>query len=131
MSAGTYPTVWRPPALFGSRTRQRIAVFCAVAYVVWSLTDLNIDVDRMLAGFPRALNMLARMIPPDFGRWALLLDGMIESLQMALAATLAGALLSVPLGLAAARNLAPKPVYMIARGFIVLGRTKSSSPYSA
>lgn len=123
MSAGTYPTVWRPPALFGSRARQRIAVFCGFAYLVWSMFDLNVDVDRMLAGFPRALNMLVRMFPPDFGRWALLLDGMVESLQMALAATLAGALLAVPLGLAAARNLAPRPVYLVARGFIVLGRT--------
>ena len=77
----------------------------------------------MLAGFPRAWNMLMRMIPPDFGRWQLLATGMIESVQMALAATLVGALLSVPLGLAAARNLAPRPIYLAARAFIVLGRT--------
>ena len=123
MSAATYPTAWRPPPWFGSLARQRIAIFAAAAYLVWSLFDLRVDVDRMLAGFPRALNMLGRMIPPDFGRWALLLDGMLESLQMALAATLAGAFLAVPLGLAAARNLAPRPVYAVARGVIVLGRT--------
>jgi phosphonate transport system permease protein len=123
VSTAAYPTSWRPPPAFGSRTRQRLVVLGAAAYLVWSLTDLNINVDRMLAGVPRALNMLARMIPPDFGRWALLLDGMLESLQMALAATLAGALLAVPLGLAAARNLAPKAVYAAARGLIVLGRT--------
>ena len=81
------------------------------------------DVDRVLAGFPRALDILARMIPPDFARWQLLVDGMLESVQMAVAATLAGVLLSVPLGIAAARNLAPQPVYLFARGFIVLGRT--------
>ena len=63
------------------------------------------------------------MVPPDFGRWELLLTGMLESVQMALAATLAGVLLSVPLGLAAARNLAPRAVYLAARGLIVLGRT--------
>jgi phosphonate transport system permease protein len=103
--------------------RQRLALIAALAYVVWSLADLDIDLDRMLAGFPRAWNMLMRMIPPDFGRWQLLATGMIESLQMALAATLVGALLSVPLGLAAARNLAPRPIYLAARAFIVLGRT--------
>ena len=53
----------------------------------------------------------------------LLTTGMLESVQMALAATLAGLILSVPLGIAAARNLAPRPVYMAARGFIVAGRT--------
>ena len=118
-----YPTVWRAPPLFGSRTKQRLVLSGFAVYLVWSVSDLNVDVERMLAGFPRALDMLARMIPPDFARWPLLLNGMVESLQMALAATLAGLLLSVPLGIAASRNLAPRPIYLAARGFIVVGRT--------
>ena len=122
-TAAPYPTTWRPPALFGSRMRQHLAFFGLIAYLVWSVSDLNVDVARMLAGFPRALDMLARMIPPDFTRWQLLSTGMIESVQMALAATLAGVVLSVPLGIAAARNLAPRPLYLAARGCIVLGRT--------
>ena len=48
---------------------------------------------------------------------------MVESLQMAFAATLVGVVLSVPLGIAAARNLAPRIVYLAARGLIVVGRT--------
>lgn len=122
-TTAVYPTTWRAPALFGSRMRSRLALFGLAAYLVWSVSDLNIDVARMLAGFPRALDMLARMIPPDFTRWELLTTGMVESVQMALAATLAGLVLSIPLGIAAARNLAPRPVYLAARGFIVLGRT--------
>jgi phosphonate transport system permease protein len=122
-TAAAHPTTWGPPALFGSRLRQRLALFGLAAYLVWSVSDLNIDVARMLAGFPRALDMLARMIPPDFTRWELLTAGMVESVQMALAATLAGLVLSIPLGIAAARNLAPRPVYLAARGFIVVGRT--------
>jgi len=118
-----YPTVWRAPPFFGSRTQQRLVLAGFAVYLVWSVSDLNVDVERMLAGFPRALDMLARMIPPDFARWPLLLNGMVESLQMALAATLAGLLLSVPLGIAASRNLAPRPIYLAARGFIVVGRT--------
>ena len=123
MSARVYPLVWRAPPLFGSRLRQQLALWGAAAYLIWSITDLEVDVDRMLAGFPRAWDMAARMFPPDFMRWQLLLDGMVESVQMALAATLAGIVLSIPLGLAGARNLAPKPVYFAARGLIVLGRT--------
>lgn len=123
MSTAAYPSVWHPPAWFGSRSRQRLAIAAGIAYLVWSISDLHIDVDRVLAGFPRAWDIFVRMLPPDFGRWQLLLNGMLESLQMALAATLAGALLSIPLGLAAARNLAPRVVYLAARGLIVLGRT--------
>lgn len=122
-AATSYPTVWQAPPLFGSLLRQRLAAAGLIAYLVWAVSDLDVDVDRVLAGFPRALDILARMIPPDFSRWQLLTTGMLESVQMALAATLAGIFLSVPLGIAAARNLAPRPIYLAARGFIVAGRT--------
>jgi len=123
VTAAVYGTTWHPPPLFGSRLRQRLAVIGVAAYLVWAVTDLDIDYDRVLAGFGRAADIFARMFPPDFGRWQLLLDGMVESVQIAFAATLLGAVLSIPLGLAAARNLAPRAIYALARGSIVLGRT--------
>lgn len=120
---GGYPVRWRPPSFFGSRARARVALLLALAYVAWAVHGLHIDVERVIAGVPRAINLFARMIPPDFGRWELLLRGMAESLQMAFAATFAGVILSVPLGIAAARNLSPRPIYLAARAFIVVGRT--------
>jgi phosphonate transport system permease protein len=124
MSSTAYPSHWRPPpAFFGSRRNYWLFMAGVAAYFVWSLSTLNVNVERMLAGIPRAWDILARMMPPDFSRTQLLINGMLESLQMALAATLLGALLSIPLGIAAARNLAPRPVYLAARGFIVVGRT--------
>ena len=123
MSGSAYPTVWRAPSFFGTRARQQAVVIAALAYLIWSVSTLHIDARRALAGFGRAADLFARMIPPDFSRWELLLKGMTESLQMALAATLAGVLLSIPLGIAAARNLAPRPVYLAARALIVAGRT--------
>lgn len=123
MSAAAHPTAWRPPSFFGTRARQRLVLVGALVYLVVSVASLNIDANRALAGFGRALDLLARMLPPSFSRSELLIKGMAESLQMAFAATLAGIVLSVPLGLAAARNLAPRPVYVAARAFIVVGRT--------
>lgn len=123
MSTAATPTRWRPPPFFGTRARQNLVWALAVGYFVWSIATLNVDANRALAGFGRALDLFARMIPPDFMRWELLLKGMVESLQMAIASTLIGVVLSVPLGIAAARNLAPKPVYVAARGLIVAGRT--------
>ncbi len=124
MSAGAAaPATWRPPPFFGTRTRQNAAWLCAAAYLAWSLSTLNVDGHRVLAGFGRALDIFARMVPPDFSRWELLVKGMTESLQMAFAATLAGIAFSIPLGIAAAKNLAPRPVYLAARGVIVVGRT--------
>lgn len=118
-----YPTRWRPPPWFGSRLRQNFALLLALAYCVWAVSGLNVDANRALAGFGRAVELLARMFPPDFSRGPLLLKGMLESVQMAIAATFAGVLLSVPLGIAAASNLAPRPLYLAARGVIVVGRT--------
>ena len=48
---------------------------------------------------------------------------MIESLQIAIIATVVGVLLSLPLGLAAARNLSPLPLAWTARALIALFRT--------
>lgn len=121
--SSTAPENWRAPSIFGSPGR-RLAFWALVgAYLVWSLSTLNIDTARVLAGLPRAWMILERMMPPDFSRWQILLSGMLESVQIAIAATIAGAVLSVPLGIAAAANLAPRPVYLAARGIIVTGRT--------
>jgi phosphonate transport system permease protein len=123
MNGAAHPASWRPPPFFATRTRQNLVLLAALAYLVWAVGSLNIDTQRALAGFGRAWDLLARMFPPDFARHQLLVKGMVESLQMAFAATLVGLVLGIPLGIAAASNLAPKPVYAAARAFIVVGRT--------
>jgi phosphonate transport system permease protein len=95
----------------------------ACAYVLWSTSTLEIDWNRVTKGIPRALNMFARMVPPDFSRWDLLVRGVLESLQMALAASFIGMLIAIPLGLCGAGNLVPRPVYLVARSLIILSRT--------
>ena len=102
--------------------RNGLAV-CVVIYLVWSIISLDINWGRILAGMPRAANMLARMIPPDYSRWELLLKGILESVQMALVASVFGMLLAVPIGICASGNIVPKPVYLAARAFIILSRT--------
>jgi phosphonate transport system permease protein len=85
--------------------------------------SLEIDWARAARGLPRAGDMLARMFPPNFERWELLSRELLVSVQMALAASFFGMILAVPLGLCAASNLAPRPVYLVARFIIVLSRT--------
>ena len=123
MSIAAHPDTWRPPPFLGTRRRRNLALLLAVAYCAWAVAGLNVDPQRAMAGLGRAWDLLARMFPPDFARWPLLLKGLAESLQMAFAATLVGVVLAVPLGIAAARNLAAKPVYLAARAVIVVGRS--------
>jgi phosphonate transport system permease protein len=65
-------------------------VVLAIGYICWSIISLDIDWGRIIIGFPRALNIVARMIPPDYSRWELLLRGVLESVQMALVASFFG-----------------------------------------
>ncbi len=115
--------VWRPPKFIRNPAYRYGLNFAILAYVVWSLGTLEVDWGRIIQGFPRAGDILVRMFPPNFSRWELLVRGLLESVQMAFAASFFGMLLAIPLGLCAAINLVPKPVYLVARAILSLSRT--------
>ncbi len=114
---------WQPPAMIESPVLRYGLLALAIAYLVWSLGALEVDWARTSQGWERASRIFSRMFPPDFSRWNLLLKGITESLEMALAASFIGMILAIPLGLCAASNIAPRPVYLVARGILVLTRT--------
>lgn len=123
MSSPVYPESWRPPKFIPNPIARYGLLLAVVAYLIWSLSALDIDWHRVEQGIFRAGNMFSRMVPPDFSRWELLARGLLESVQMALAASFIGMLLAIPLGICAAVNLVPKPIYYMARGMLVLSRT--------
>ncbi|MDP6830854.1 MAG: phosphonate ABC transporter, permease protein PhnE [Alphaproteobacteria bacterium] len=122
-TATVYPTTWKRPSLIANPLAQRAVVAAVVLYILWAVGSLEVDWQRVIQGFDRAGKLFGRMFPPDFSRWELLLKGIGESLQMAFAASFFGMALAIPVGLCAARNLAPRPVYLLARGIIVITRT--------
>jgi phosphonate transport system permease protein len=103
----------------------RIGLTMLALYVVYASTILDITWARFLTGLEQGSRFLSRMFPPNMAadKLALLYSGMSESLQIAIIATAMGVLLSLPLGLAAARNLAPPPLAWASRGLIVAFRT--------
>lgn len=103
----------------------RIGALALVAYVLYAATILDITWARFLVGLEHGSRFISRMFPPDFSadKLQLLYSGMVESLQIAILATVFGTLISLPLGIAAARNLSPAPVAWTARTFIVIART--------
>jgi phosphonate ABC transporter permease subunit PhnE len=103
----------------------RIACIALALYVVYACSILDISRERLVAGFGHGARFVSRMFPPNFAhdKLELLYGGMIESLQIAIIATTVGVLLSLPLGLSAARNLSPLPLAWAARAIIVLFRT--------
>ena len=103
----------------------RIGLAALAVYAVYAAQILDITWARFLVGLDHGAKFLDRMFPPNVAadKLQLLTTGMLESLQIAILATVIGVLLSVPLGLAAARNLAPAPVAWTARILIALFRT--------
>jgi phosphonate transport system permease protein len=124
------PTTWRPPKLIAHPFLRYGLIGFAILYLICSLVpnlvpyvSLDIDWGRAGRGLPRAADMFKRMVPPDFSRWELLQKGLLESVRMALAASLLGMMLAIPLGLCAARNLVPMPVYLVGRAMLAITRT--------
>ncbi|WP_332694388.1 phosphonate ABC transporter, permease protein PhnE [Bosea sp. (in: a-proteobacteria)] len=103
----------------------RFGALLFLAYVAYAAQILDIRWERFVQGLDNGARFLGRMLPPNTAadKMQLLLDGMLESLQIAIIATGAGVLLALPLGLFAARNLMPLPVTILARGVIALCRT--------
>ena len=103
----------------------RIGLVALVLYVIYAAQILDITWSRFVEGLGHGGRFLQRMVPPDFApdKLELLRHGMLESLQIAILSTVFGIMLSLPLGLAAARNLSPAPLAWISRTLIALFRS--------
>jgi phosphonate transport system permease protein len=99
------------------------AAWAALAvYVVYALSTLDFTWQRVVEGLAHGRDFLARMVPPNFDDWDAILTGLKESLEIAVLASFAGILLSLPIGLLAARNLMPGWVSWGARAVVALAR---------
>ena len=92
-------------------------------YLLYAASHLEFTPARFAAGMEHGAKFVARLFPPDFSRWQLLLKGMVESLQIAVLASALGVLISAPLALLAARNLMPAWVSWPSRSVMVLCRS--------
>jgi phosphonate transport system permease protein len=108
---------------FAPNWAARLGWLALLLYVLYAGSFLGVSAERFATGLEHGHRFLSRMFPPDFSRWELILKGIVESLQIAVIATFFGILLSLPVGLLAARNLTPAWVSWPARGFIALCRS--------
>ncbi|GGC68868.1 phosphonate ABC transporter, permease protein PhnE [Marinobacter halophilus] len=121
----TYPTRWkRPPVLLTNPLWRRVIAVGALVYLVLAIQTVEVDWQRVYLGLERGWRFVQGFLVPDFTtRWNDIYYGLIESLTMTLTSTVAGVLISIPIGIGAARNLAPAPVYLACRSIITLSRS--------
>ncbi|GHC68398.1 phosphonate ABC transporter, permease protein PhnE [Limoniibacter endophyticus] len=119
-----YPTSWRRPPLFIQSSLTRYLVYGGLlVYLIAAGSTVEINWQRAYEGLERGGRFVQGFLVPDFtSRWKDILQGLQESLTMTFCATVVGILISIPIGIGAARNLAPAPIYFACRSIIALSR---------
>ena len=124
MSAAVTGQRWRPPPLIDNPWLRWAIYGGGALYLALALGTLQVNWGRVAEGLVRGWAFVAAFGNPDFSsRWGEISEGMIESLTMTVVATVVGVAISLPVGLGAARNLAPLPVYLVCRGIIAVSRS--------
>jgi phosphonate transport system permease protein len=101
----------------------RVGWLALAAYVVYALARLDFSWPRFLVGLDNGARFIARMLPPRIAQPDTLMNGLVESLQIAVIASFLGIVIALPIGLLAARNLMPAWVSWPARALIALSRS--------
>lgn len=124
MTTIAIPRTWKkPPLIKNSYIRWGLGLAAAI-YLTLALGTMEVNWVRVAEGLPRGQRFLAGFFPPDFfSRWPEILEGLNESIWMTITSTVVGIAISIPIGLGAAKNLAPKPVYLFCRGILAISRS--------
>lgn len=120
----SYPTTWkRPPQIFTHRGWRIGLQIGVLVWFVLAIGSIDANWERIIAGAERGMRFVQGFLQPNFtSRWSDIYGGLIESLTMTFTSTIVGIAISIPIGIGAARNLAPAPVYYVCRGIIAVSR---------
>lgn len=116
--------------LLDPKPRIGLAGFLAIVAVIgvygWGAAGTDASIGRFMSGLPNIWNFLVRLMPPTWvtdtvtlgvGSWTWgsvtvpeVLPYLVETIQMAIIGTTLAIVLSLPIGLLAARNVSPHPL---------------------
>ncbi len=114
---------WRRPPLVKNPYLRWGLALGALTYLAAAASTLDVNWQRVIEGLSQGWRFLEGFLAPDFTtRSRDIWQGMEESLTMTVTATIVGCAVSVPVGLGAARNIAPLPVYAVCRTIIAVSR---------
>ena len=104
--AGTIP---RPPARSLGAWALDVLIWGGVlALLIYSIEDVDLgNLSRLFTNSSNIQTFAAALLQPDFTNWRMFVEQMWQTIQIALWGTFLAVFLAVPLGLAAARNIAP------------------------
>ncbi|MEZ5652370.1 MAG: phosphonate ABC transporter, permease protein PhnE [Burkholderiaceae bacterium] len=114
---------WRKPPLIANPALRWGLGIVAVVYLVLAIGSIEVNWSRVAEGLARGWAFVASFFTPDFvSRATDIREGILESVIITVTSTVVGVLISIPIGLGAARNIAPLPVYLFCRAIVALSR---------
>jgi len=84
-----------------------ILLIIVVVYV-WALRGIKVDFELVISSWPYITDFVSRLFPPDATVVDIAIKALIETVQMSLWGTTIGAILSLPIAVASASNVAPR-----------------------
>ena len=116
-------TRWKKPPLIKRDWLRWGLAIAALVYLIAAISSVEVNWSRVYQGLDRGAAFIVAFAQPDFtSRAGDIREGMLESIVMTITSTVVGIAISIPIGLGAARNIAPLPVYLVCRGIIAVSR---------
>ena len=89
-------------------------IISTIALLTVVTIDLEINfINLFTDSFKYFADILSRMLPPDFSNFNELMYSMIETIEIAILGTFIAIVLSIPLALLSAKNIAPNIVFFL------------------
>jgi phosphonate transport system permease protein len=118
------PRHWRKSPLIERAWLRWALTLGAVMYLALALGTIDVNWARVWDGLPRGARFFAAFFPPNFtSRWSDITEGILESLWTTVASTVIGIAISIPVGIGAAKNVAPRVVYYFSRCILAVSRS--------
>ncbi|WP_066425874.1 phosphonate ABC transporter, permease protein PhnE [Anabaena sp. 4-3] len=74
----------------------------------WALQGLSVDFGLLRSSWPYITDFISRLFPPDVTVIDIAVKALIETVQMSIWGTTIGAIISIPIAIASANNIAPR-----------------------
>lgn len=114
---------WKKPPFITNPVLRYALLSVTIVYLYLAVNSIEVNWARVSEGLVRGWEFVKAFGNPDFtSRWSDIREGIIESIIITIASTVVGIAISIPIGLGAARNIAPLPVYVICRAIVALSR---------
>jgi phosphonate transport system permease protein len=94
-----------------------VVVLFMIGVYIWALQGLKVDFQLLKDSCPYIIDFISRLFPPDWKVLNIAVKGLIETVQMSIWGTSIGAILSLPIAIASANNIAPLWLRWIANLF--------------